>query len=69
MSNLVRVRACDLEPGRRVRLPRRRNLQMVVDVTHDEHGTCLVQTDEGVYPCNNHTLIDAEDDTSEVMPP
>lgn len=61
-GDLVLVRAADLETGRRVCLPRSRELVTVVDVTHDEHGTCLVHTDAGgVYPCNNHTLIEAED--------
>jgi hypothetical protein len=62
------VRARDLEPGRRVRLPRRRDLCVVVDVSQDEYGTCLVTTDVGVCPCNLNTLFDAEDETSEVMP-
>jgi hypothetical protein len=67
-SELVAVRAADLESGRRVRLPRRRGLVVVIDVSYDEYGTCLVNTDEGVYACDCHTLIDAEDDTAEVMP-
>lgn len=61
-SDLVLVRAADLEPGRRVRLPRRgRELVTVVDVTEDEYGTCLVHTESGTYPCDKHTLFDAED--------
>jgi hypothetical protein len=68
IGELVRVRAIDLEPGRRVRLPRTRELVVVIDVTTDEFRTCLVDTENGVYPCAPHTLLDAEDDTSEVMP-
>jgi hypothetical protein len=66
-SELVRVRAEDLEPGRRVRLPRTRGLALVVSVNIDEHGTCLVDTEEGVYPCAPRDLIDVEDD-GEVCP-
>lgn len=61
-ADLVCVRACDLGPGRRVRLPRRgRELVTVVDVTEDEYGTCLVHTDAGTYPCDRNTMFDAED--------
>ncbi len=67
-SSLVCVRARDLEPGRRVRVPRSRgrDLTIVIDVTQDEHGTCLVNTEEGVYPCDKNTLFDAEDETASV---
>lgn len=68
MSDLVATRAGDLVPGQRVRLPRQRDLVTVIDVTIDECGTRIVHTDGGTYPCNNHTLIDAEDG-GEVMPP
>lgn len=68
-GELVRVRADDLEPGRRVRLPRRRGLVVVLDVTEDEFGTYLINTEHGVYSCERYTLIDAEDaGESEVMP-
>lgn len=62
-SDLVGVRACELEPGRRVRMPRTRHLVEVISVTEDEHGTCIIDTELGAYPCQASTLIDAEDDT------
>lgn len=67
-GDLVAVRARDLEPGRRVRLPRTRarELVTVIDVTEDDYGTCLVNTEAGVYPCDKNTLIDAEDATASV---
>lgn len=66
-SDLVAVRAGDLETGRRIKLPRMGSqFVTVIEVRDDEYGTCLVDTDSGVYPCNHNTLIDAEDDTAEV---
>lgn len=63
-SELVRVRAEDLEPGRRVKLPhtRSRELAEVVYVTHNEAGSCILDTDLGVYVCSPKQLIDAEDE-------
>lgn len=55
------VRASDLEPGQRVRLPRTRNLVELISVTQGENGTCLLDTENGTYPCDASTLIDAED--------
>lgn len=63
---MVLVRAIDLEPGRRVRLPRSSELVVVVDVTEDEYHTCIVHTELGAYPCNRNTLISAEDATASV---
>lgn len=67
-GELVAVRAGDLEPGQRIRLPRRRGLVTVIEVRDDEYGTCLVDTEAGVYPCNHHSLIDAEDVAASEVP-
>jgi hypothetical protein len=63
-SDLVAVRVGDLEPGRRVRLPRMRSRELVevLGVTENEHGVCIVETERGSYPCEKHDLIDAEDE-------
>ena len=61
-NDLVRVRAEDLEPGRRVRLDRKRGLQCVISLSQDEHGTFTVDTEAGAYVCARTDLIDAEDD-------
>lgn len=59
---LVRVRAEDLDPGRRVRLPRSRSLTIVVSVEAVDWTRCAVSTEDGVHVCKRTSLIDAEDD-------
>jgi hypothetical protein len=62
-NDLVRVRAEDLEPGRRVRLDRKRGLQCVISAAHDPAtGTFIVDTEAGAYVCAPTDLLDAEDD-------
>lgn len=66
-SELVAVRAADLEPGRRALFPRAETLATVVAVDTDGHGVIHVHTDLGVYLCAPNDLIDAEE-ISEVWP-
>jgi hypothetical protein len=64
-NDLVRVRAEDLEPGRRVRLDRKRGLQCVISVSLERSNagvTCIVDTEAGAYVCAPTDLLDAEDD-------
>lgn len=69
-SELVAVRALDLEPGQRARFPRlpRGRLALIVDVSETDEGACVVSTDEGAYVCQPDDLIDVEDCTAEVCP-
>lgn len=68
-SELIAVRASDLEPGRRIKVPRARGLAQVIEATADTaSGRFTVYTDHGPYICGPHDLIDAED-VSEVCPP
>lgn len=63
-SELVRVRAEDLEPGRRVRLPGTSCVAEVVSVIVPTDGErrCIVDTDAGVWVGQPSRLIDAEDE-------
>lgn len=69
LSELVLVRAGDLEPGQRVRFPRdrARELQTVVSVDEDDCGTFRIRTDVGTYVCRDSDLIDTQE-IAEVMP-
>lgn len=66
---LVRVRAEDLEPGRRVRLPQTRRLSAVISVEAVDWVRCAVSTEEGVIVVGRKSFLDAEDSESEVMAP
>lgn len=61
-GELVRVRAEELEPGRRVRLERRRDLSEVVAVNINDDGVCMIDVDDGsTYVCDPKALLDVED--------
>jgi hypothetical protein len=64
-NSLVAVRAYDLEPGQRVRLPGERRLSTVLDVDAASYPTLHIHTDALSYDCDSHDLIDAEE-SSEV---
>lgn len=62
-SELALVRVPDLEPGQRVRMPRQRPLQTVVDVHSEETDAgrvFILNTDVGAYVCEPTDLIDTE---------
>ncbi len=67
-SELVIMRARDLEPGQRVRFPlmRRGERARVAAVSENEHGVLTVETDLGAYVCDGADMIDVEEDTAEV---
>jgi dienelactone hydrolase len=61
LSELVRVRAEDLEPGRRVRMPCTIVLSEVVGVRTTIEGMCVADTELGAYVCDPRCLVDTED--------
>jgi hypothetical protein len=62
-NSLVAVRAYDLEPGQRVRLPGERRLSTVLDVDTEAHPTLVIRTDDSTYRCESCDLIDAQEDS------
>lgn len=64
---LVRMRAEDIDEGRRVRLPKAKHLSIVTGVESVDWVRCAVSTEDGVHVCKRSALLDVEDD-GEVCP-
>jgi hypothetical protein len=61
--NLIAIRAYDLEPGQRVRLPGERRLATVVAIDDRAHPALVIFTDGPSHGCDGCDLIDAEENS------